>query len=156
MRKDSNVIWDLCTHDVSILNYLLKRMPYNISSIKKKNLKNYPIDLAYINLRYKNDLNVVIKNSWVSPIKIRNIIIKFQKAIIYCDENESLYKIKIYKNKSSQGVTKYDLEVPKIDLVEPLSKLTKYIYSSLKSKKNYLFDNNFNEVTTSLLEKINR
>jgi len=155
LRKDANVIWDLCTHDISILNYLLKKNPYKISTIKKKNLKNYPVDLAFINLKYENNLNVVIKNSWISPVKVRNFIIKFKKAILYCDENESLYKIKIYKNKFNQNSVKYDLEVPKIDLEEPLSKLVKYIYSSLKNKKNYLFNNNFNERLTRLLEKIN-
>ena len=156
LRKDSNVIWDLCTHDISILNFLLKKMPYKISTTKKRNLKNYPEDSAHINLKYEDGLNVVIKNSWISPIKIRNFIIKFQRAILYCDENESLYKIKIYKKKSKKNVINFDLEIPKIDLTEPLAKLTKYIYLSLRSKKNHLFDNNFNEKITYLLEKINK
>ena len=156
VRKDSNVIWDLCTHDISILNFLLKKKPYNIRTIKKKNLRNFPIDLAYINLKYKNDLNVRIKNSWISPIKIRLIIIKFEKAILYCDENESIYKIKIYKSKSRNNLNNYELEIPKIDLTEPLSTMTRYIYNSLKNKKNKLFENSFNEKVTSLLEKINK
>ena len=156
LRKDANVIWDLCTHDISILNFLLKKIPYKISTIKKKNLKNYPIDLAFINLKYKKNLNVVIKNSWISPLKVRDLIIKFQKAILYCDENESLYKIKIYRNKFTQNKMQYDLQIPKIDLEEPLSKLVKYVYSSLKNKTNYLFDNNFNEKLTKLLEKIDK
>ena len=50
----------------------------------------------------------------------------------------------------------YDLQIPKIDLEEPLSKLVKYVYSSLKNKTNYLFDNNFNEKLTKLLEKIDK
>ena len=54
-------------------------------------------DTAYINLLYKNNLKVFIKNSWISPTKIRLIKFKFQNAIITCDENEPLYKIKIYK-----------------------------------------------------------
>jgi len=156
LRKDANVIWDLCTHDVSILNYLLKQLPHKIKTILKKNLKNYPADTAYINLKYKNNLNVLIKNSWISATKIRLIKIKFEKAIIYCDENESLYKIKIYKNKFKDSCEKYNLEIPDIDLSEPLSKLTKYIFYSIKNNKNLLFENNFNEKITLLLEKINK
>ena len=38
-----------------------------------------------------------IKNAWISPTKIRLIKIKFEKAILFCDENEPIYKIKIYK-----------------------------------------------------------
>ena len=113
-------------------------------------------DCAYINLKYKNNLNVLIKNSWISPIKIRLIKIKFQKAIIFCDENESLYKIKIYKKNKNKNLTKYNLEIPEIDLTEPLSKLTNYISKSIKNGTNKLFKNDLNEKITRLLEKINK
>ena len=156
VRKDTNVIWDLGTHDISILVYLLKSQPYSIKTIHKKNIKKNVSDSVYINLKYKNNLNVLIKNSWISPTKIRLLKIKFQKAILYCDENESLYKIKIYKKSSKKDWTLYNLEIPEIDLTEPLSKMTSYVSKSIKENNNYLFENNFNEKVTSLLEKINR
>ena len=156
VRNDTNVIWDLGTHDISILTYLLGKQPYAIQTIKKNNTKNSFCDSAYINLKYKNNLNVLIKNSWISPTKIRLIKIKFQKAILYCDENESLYKIKIYKNSLNNNLIKYNLEIPEIDLTEPLSKLAFYIHKSIKKNTNQLFQNNFNEKVTHLLEKINK
>ena len=154
VRSDANVIWDLGTHDVSILFYLLKKNPYQIKTIKMKSKKSPLCNCAYINLKYKNNLNVLIKNSWISPIKIRLIKVKFEKAIIYCDENESLYKIKIYRKSKKQ--IKYNVEIPEIDLTEPLSKLTKYISKSVKLGRNKLFENNLNENITRLLEKINK
>ena len=156
VRRDANVIWDLCTHDISILNFLIKKLPYKIKTIKKKNLKKFPVDQAYVNLKYKNNLNVFIKNSWLSPKKIRLIIIKFERAVLYCDENESIYKIKIYKNKLKKDLNNFDLKIPKIDLTEPLFKLAKYIFYSIKNNNNHLFKNNFNEKITALLEKINK
>ena len=156
VRRDANVIWDLCTHDISILNFLIKKLPYKIKTIKKKNLKKFPVDQAHVNLKYKNNLNVFIKNSWLSPIKIRLIVIKFERAVLYCDENESIYKIKIYKNKSKKDLNNFDLKIPKIDLTEPLFKLAKYIFYSIKNNNNHLFKNNFNEKITTLLEKINQ
>ena len=155
IRKDVNVIWDLCTHDISILCYLLKTRPYAIQTIKKRNIRGSLCDMAYINLKYPNNLNVLIKNAWISPTKIRLIKIKFENAILYCDENESLYKIKIYKNNSGK-LTNYNLKIPEIDLTEPLSKLATYIYKSIKNNNNYLFKNKFNEKITQLLEKINK
>lgn len=156
LRKDANVIWDLCTHDVSILTYLLNSTPHKIQTIKKKNLKNYPIDTVYVNLKYKNNINVLIKNSWISPIKIRLLKIKFEKAILFCDENESMYKIKVYKKKYKKNTNNYILEIPEIDLTEPLSKIVEYIANSINNKKNKLFLNSFNEKVTYLLEKINK
>jgi len=156
IRNDANVIWDLGTHDISILTYLLKKNPKTIKSIKLHNGKKGLCDRVYINLKYNNNLNVLIKNSWISPTKIRLIKIKFQKAILYCDENESLYKIKIYKRGNKKNWSDYSLEVPDIDLTEPLASMTTYIHNALKTKKNNLFDKNFNERVTRLLEKINK
>ena len=155
IRKDVNVIWDLCTHDISILTYLLKIKPHSIQTIKKRNIKGVFCDTAYINLKYPNNLNVLIKNAWISPTKVRLLKIKFEKAILYCDENEPLYKIKIYKSRSNKLIN-YNLEIPEIDLTEPLSKLASYIYKSIKNNNNKLFQNKFNEKVTRLLEKINK
>ena len=156
IRKDTNVIWDLGTHDISILTYLLKRNPFEIKTMKRNNLKTKHCDVAYINLKYKKDINVLIKNAWISPTKIRLIKIKFKRATILCDENESLYKIKIYKNKKSSDQTKYNLIVPDIDLSEPLSNMVNYIYYAIKNNNNFLFKNKFNEKVTRILEKINK
>ena len=156
VRKDTNVIWDLCTHDVSILTFLLNNRPYLIKTIKKKNFKKFPEDSAYINLKYKNKLNVIIKNSWISALKVRLLKIKFEKAILYCDENESMYKIKIYKKKANNIDGQYSVEIPDLDLTEPLSKMVKYIFNSIKNKNNELFRNGFNEKVTALLERINK
>ena len=96
-------------------------------------------------IKYKKKINVIIKNSWVSPTKIRLIKIKFEKAILYCDENESLYKIKIYKRISNKDFKKYNIFIPEIDLNEPLAKLSKYISKSIKRNKNPLFQSKLNE-----------
>ena len=156
VRKDANIIWDLCSHDISILLYLLKRLPNKILCIKKTNSKKSLCDSIYINLKYKNNINVFIRNLWESPTKIRLIKIKFGKATLYCDENESLYKIKIYKKKLKNDWTKYNLEVPEIDINEPLAKMVNYVFNAIKHNNNYLFQNKFNEKVTFLLEKINK
>ena len=79
------------------------------------------------------------------------LCLQIEKAIVYCDENESLYKIKVYKNKSSNDWKNYNLEIPNIDLQEPLSKMVKYIFYSIKNNTNKLFNNNLNEKITFLL-----
>ena len=53
VRNDVNVIWDLGTHDISILTYLLNKQPYSIKTIKKNNIKRGLCDNAYISLKYK-------------------------------------------------------------------------------------------------------
>ena len=127
-----------------------KKNPIKSKSLKINNAQFLDL-IAFINLTYKNKLNVFIKNTWISPIKIRLMKFKFKNAIIYCDENESMYKIKIYFKKAKQA--KYSLEIPEIDLAEPLSKLVNYIYKNIKSNERNIFDN-MNINITKTLKKI--
>ena len=60
IRKDVNVVWDLAVHDISILFYLLKHNPKNMKSLKINTVNTSKDDTAYINLVYKNKLNVFI------------------------------------------------------------------------------------------------
>jgi len=153
IRQDADVVWDLGVHDISILKHWLNQNPIKIKSIKYNTVKASKKDTAYINLEYKNNLKVFIKNSWISPTKIRLIKLKFERAIIYCDENEPIYKLKIYtKNNSSSPV--YKLDVPEIDLSEPLFNLIEYVGSSISKNKNSIFSKNFNLDITKVLEKI--
>ena len=152
IRKDSNVVWDLAVHDISILNYLLKQNPRHCKALKIKTLNTSLADTAYLNLTYKNKLNVFIKNSWISPIKVRLMKFKFKKAILYCDENEGIHKIKIFiKNKSR---SQYNIKMPEINLSEPLSELVNYIHRSMVNKNNKIFENNLNINITKTLEKL--
>ena len=153
IRKDCNVVWDLGVHDISILNYLLNKKPKSTKSIKIKNLNSHLADTAYLNLVYRNKLNVFIKNSWISPTKIRLIKFKFKKAIIHCNENEPIYKIKIFKKRNKSSL-EYSLEIPEINLTEPLSLMADYIYRSIIHKNNIIFKNNLNFNITKILKKL--
>ena len=153
IRKDCNVVWDLCVHDISILNYLLSENPKSLKSLKVKSLNSPLADTAYLNLVYKNKLNVFLKSSWISPTKIRLIKFKFKKAIIHCDENEPIYKIKIFKKRDKNSL-EYNLEIPEIDLTEPLSVLVHYIFKSINQQNNKIFKDDLNFNITKILKKL--
>jgi len=153
VRKDSNVVWDLSVHDISIMNYLLRTNPKSYKSLKIKNLNQSLADTAYLNLFYKEKINVFLKSSWISPEKIRLIKFQFKKAIVYCNENEAIYKIKIFRKKN-KNTLEYNLEVPEINLTEPLSVLVNYIYKSINEHSNKIFDKNLNLNITRTLKKL--
>ena len=153
IRKDTNVFWDLSIHDVSIFNYLLNNK--KINNIKKihNNKKKKKYKKISIFLKYGNT-NVFIKNNWNSPTKIRLIKFIFEKATIYLDENETLYKIKIYKKLNDQ-FNNYSLEVPNIDLTEPLMNLINHIFDCISKNKKTLLNENFYTNVTKTMVKIN-
>ena len=85
--------------------------------------------------------------------KIRIIKFKFERGIIICDENEPIYKLKVFTRKNSSSPI-YKLELPEINLSEPLLNLINYVAKSLKENTNPIFNKNFNIDITKVLEKI--
>ena len=78
---------------------------------------------------------------------------KFEKGIIICDENEPIYKLKVFTRKNNNTMI-YKLELPEIDLSEPLFNLIGYVAKSMKNNSNTIFKDNFNIDITQVLEKI--
>ena len=150
VRIDTNVLWDLSIHDISIIKYLLGESKLFILNTYKNNSKKINYDEIQINIANNTGIKIFIRNNWKSPTKIRLMKFIFEKATIYCDENETLYKIKIYKSIKNK-FNQHTLEVPKIDLTEPLSNLAKYILKVLTKKKNVSFSDNFNLSVTKLM-----
>ena len=97
IRDGVSSIYDLATHDLSILHFLFNK----VSKLKKivkhdlLNKKNY--DISYLNLeigKIKVDINV----SWLNPEKIRKIIIIGSKKMLVFDEMNKKKPIQIYNN----------------------------------------------------------
>ena len=150
IRTDTNVLWDLSIHDISIIEYLIGTNKFKITSTLKKDYKNKNYSEIQINLKDNKGLNIFIKNKWKSPTKIRLMKFIFEDATIYCDENETLYKIKIYKSIKNK-FNQFTLDVPKIDLTEPLTNLANYILKILSKKRKPTFTDNFNISITKLM-----
>ena len=151
-RKDTNVIWDLGIHDFSILQYLLNKNPikYNITTSKTR--PNYKSDFAIINLYYKSNLNAFIKLNWASPTKTRLIKIYFEKGLLIYDENEGIYKVRIYK-KNKNG---FNLQFPVVNYKETLKLFVDYIGKTLSKSKFNSFDYDFSINLTKTILKMTK
>ena len=97
LQKDVNVIWDLSPHDFSIFNYLFPEFePASLQVFASKHGHPYLEDIAHIMLRCQNGFIVHIKVSWLSPVKIRKIIIGGDKKMVWYDDIHPVEKVKIY------------------------------------------------------------
>jgi predicted dehydrogenase len=95
-RSDVNVIWDLAPHDISIAQYLIEEDPVSVSVLGRDFNNNKIACIAYMTLRYKSGIIAHIHVSWLSPVKIRRIIIGGSKRMIIYDDVEPTEKIRVY------------------------------------------------------------
>ena len=131
-NRDSNVIWDLAPHDISILLYLLNEKPISVSAQGMPCVTPGVYDVAYINLIFPNNLTAYVHVSWLDPCKVRRVTIVGSKKMAVFNDVAIEGKIKIYDQgvdapayTNGFGEFQYsyrhgDITIPNIKFVEPL------------------------------------
>ena len=108
-QSDVNVLWDLAPHDISIINYLINEKPVSVQAIGKSYTKNKLENIAYLILHYGSNKIVHINCSWISPIKIRTMIIGGSKKMLVFDDLQQK-KIRIYNKNLDDVIRSIDNE----------------------------------------------
>jgi predicted dehydrogenase len=131
-QRDSNVLWDLAPHDISILLFLLGQNPTSVSAHGMSCVFDQTYDVAYMNLAFSNNISAYIHVSWLDPCKVRRITVVGSKKMAVLNDVENEQKIKIYDKgvdtpEYTNGFGEFqcnyrsgDIVIPKIRFVEPL------------------------------------
>ncbi|HXZ04226.1 MAG TPA: Gfo/Idh/MocA family oxidoreductase [Ktedonobacteraceae bacterium] len=125
-RSDTNVIWDLAPHDVSILLYLLGKKPNSVTVQAHAHLQSHIHDIAHIDLGFADGITAHIHVSWLHPSKVRRVTVIGDKRMAVYDDTNPAEMLKIF-NKGADvdadptvsyrfGAT----TIPHIDWIEPL------------------------------------
>jgi len=95
-QHDVNVVWDLAPHDLSIVDHLVGRLPRSLSAFGGCHAGNDIEDVAYLNLDYGDGLIANFHVNWLSPVKVRSMIIGgSERSLIYNDLDAS-ERVKVY------------------------------------------------------------
>lgn len=149
-QRDTNVIWDLASHDVSIMEYLIGQKPLSVAAMGVSHFNTHE-DIAYITVNFPNNLIAHFHVNWISPVKVRKILVGGSKLMAVYDDMEPSEKIKLYNKgveiKGSESVYKAlveyrigDMFSPHVDQTEALSLLTKEFVESIQTGKQPLSD----------------
>ena len=93
-QHDTNVLWDLAPHDLSIMDYLIGQDPVAVSAIGAKHYNDME-DIAYLTVRYTSQLLAHFHVNWMSPVKVRKILIGGTKLMVVYDDMEPSEKLKV-------------------------------------------------------------
>jgi predicted dehydrogenase len=98
-RHDVNVVWDLATHDLAILDFVLRgKVPRWVSCTGMAHFGGAVADLAYLTLKYDNDFMAHIHVNWLAPVKVRQVLLCGDRQMLIYDDNSASEKIKIYNS----------------------------------------------------------
>ncbi len=154
IRQDVNAVYDLASHDIAIFNFLLGSKPYEVSAVGECFLQKDIEDLAFISMRYPNNVLARIHVSWLDPRKVREITLVGDKKMITWDDLATVGPIQVF----DKGVVREpyyddyghfhllaregDITIPKVRLEEPLKNQARYFLNAIKKGKVEVSDGN--------------
>lgn len=83
--KDMGVFLDLATHDIDVMYYLTSSEVERISSESAQVLHGQHEDLAVSLLRFENGVIGVLIENWLSPTKVRDIMVNGERGMYHAD-----------------------------------------------------------------------
>ncbi len=163
-QQDVNVVWDLVTHDIAILDFLLDgRMPNSATCTGVAHFGRQHADLAYLTLKYDDDFIAHINVNWLAPVKIRQILLCGDRRMLVYDDNSASEKIKVYDSGVDvqctedlyQMLVQYrmgDMHAPRLDTDEALFYEVRNVIDTLRGVAKAVCDGNVGVRVVSILE----
>jgi predicted dehydrogenase len=133
IRGDVNALYDLATHDISILNYLLDATPVDVSAVGRCISQERIEDVCFATLRYPDDTLGHIHVSWMNPKKVRTLTVVGEGKMAHWDDLNPSEPVRVYDkgvdeypHYDSYGEFKYvlrsgDVHLPSVPAGEPLT-----------------------------------
>ncbi len=147
-QSDVNVLWDLAPHDVSIMDFLFQRSPVGLTASGSTHFGSRHENIAFMTVFYPDHLVAHINVSWISPVKIRLMLIGGDKKMIVYDDTEPSEKVKVYdrgvdmKNNGQNEESVYDIlvqyrigsmQAPRLEAMEALRMEIRHFLDCVKN-----------------------
>ena len=116
-QSDTNVVWDLGPHDLSIADFVLDKKPKEVSAIGVRHVEGTHENMAYVTIRYDKNLIAQFHFNWLAPVKLRTTIIGGSKKMLVWDDLEANEKIKVYDKGIDIAQVNKDVEVRRRTLI---------------------------------------
>ena len=166
-QHDVNVLWDLAVHDISIVNLFTSERPTTVQAIGSAHPPGPLASIGVLTLRYASGLFVHLNCSWVSPVKIRHMLIGGDRKMIVYDDLNATEPGKIYDSgvvartdeERSRLMFEYragDVYCPKIAPKAALANLVAAFAAAVHDGKPPLSDGRFGADTVRVLEGAER
>jgi predicted dehydrogenase len=166
-RSDVDVLWDLASHDLAILDYLFDDTPTSLQAVGFAQPSDEPLQLAYLILRWNKRRIAQIHVSWLAPVKIRRTLIGGSRGMIVYDDLDPDAKLRIYDYgaagtdgadllQSRIGFRSGEIRAPLLTIVEPLRVLAEHFVACIATACPPRSDGESGARVVALLEAADR
>jgi predicted dehydrogenase len=166
-QHDSNVIWDLAVHDLSVMDHLIDARPVAVSADGSCVVGFEHENIAYITVHFDNGFLAHFHVNWLAPVKIRHMLLGGAQRMLVYNDMEPSEKVLVYDKgvdvnvdvrddlARRQILVSYrtgDMYAPKLDRTEALAGVVREFASAIAERRAPLTDAASGVRVVSLLE----
>ena len=169
LQQDSNVIWDLATHDLSIMDYLIDARPVAVSADGTAAAGFDHENVAYVTVHFDNGFLAHFHVNWLAPVKMRRMLLGGSQRMVVYDDIDPAEKVRVYDKgvdvEATDGETRRqilvsyrtgDMYAPKFDRREALSLVAREFAESIAQHRAPLTDAAAGSRVVALLDAAQR
>lgn len=164
-QQDTNVIWDLAAHDLSIMDYLVDARPVAVSADGTAAAGYDRENVAYVTVHFDNGFLAHFHVNWLAPVKIRQMLLGGRQRMVVYDDTDPSEKVRVYDKgvdvdvkddqTRRQILISYrtgDMHAPELDRREALALVTQEFADSIEQARAPLTDAAAGARVVALLE----
>jgi predicted dehydrogenase len=148
IQSDVSVVWDLAVHEFALIDYLLNEKPVAVSATGSVFYGTLE-EIAFATLFFEAGLMVHVHVSWLSPIRVRRLMISGTKKMLVFDDTLPENKITLF-DRGVEGKCMVDLHTPAFtyrdgagrvlayDRTEPMSTLINDFFGAIAENRQPL------------------
>lgn len=168
-QHDVNVIWDLASHDVAVMDYLLDKRPTWVTATGACHAGNGMENIAYITLHFREDTIAHFQANWLAPVKVRQVLIGGSKRMIILNDLDPNEKVRVYdrgvhfrqrgNHRHQKHFVEYrmgDMYAPKIDHTEALTRACEHFFTCIRTRRRPIADFRSGSRVVRILEAAER
>ncbi len=173
-QPDSNVIWDLATHDLSIMDYLVDAKPVAVSADGTAAGGFRHENVAYVTVHFDTGFLAHFHVNWLAPVKIRQMLLGGRQRMLVYDDTDPSEKVRVYDKgvefdastgAAVDGETRReilvsyrtgDMYAPKLDRREALALVAREFADAIAQQRRPLTDGAAGARVVALLEAADR
>jgi predicted dehydrogenase len=96
-RHDTNVLWDLAVHDLSILHFWIGESPLQVQVAGRGCARPDSPDIAFLSLSFPGGVIAHIEVSWLAPSKLRRMVVAGSRQMAVFDDTEVREKLRFHQ-----------------------------------------------------------
>jgi predicted dehydrogenase len=172
IQRDIDVVWDLAPHDLSILDFVLPvgSRPSSVAAVGADPLGAARLCVAYLTLRLPGDGIAHLHVNWLSPSKIRTMIVGGSERMVVWDDVNPAQRLSIFdrgielhadadvetRRRSLVSYRSGDMVAPALPEVEALSRVVEELAAAIAERRAPMTDGRAGLRVLEVLEAADR